>query len=643
MAIHSENNSAEVQTAGAPSFNPNPSRPIGQTVEAKQVNEAPWKFGDPRMTGPISYSQGSDNLLKLRDKMQDAFKDLNPSEIKAQVLVMDNQQISGIYYSSVILCMQMPNAKVNGVAFYTMLLASTREAPASKTETILGNTIEIKIVPGEAFDAVYVNQVTKVVADAFPNRQLFNVGGTIVPADFNAEDPNAIHRLVYNASSAVYAELRVRQPDFKDINLAAAKNDNNLQVNVVFGRETIENSASEPMRSDVDISFVAAQQGNTPDASLNNQARQASRFGKVVGFIDPVWAPVQVQQNYWGNFNPQMNAMMTQKYAARFVITHMESTQVPTLAAYLLLLLTTMPLGMNDTWYHTFYNASRFSDKKGGIDFTDIGALNIEANLPSAKHPNGNANGIGDRLDTRAKDFDQTAFGIYMKRLFRDGLVYSLDVPLCGPQTWYLEVFKAACDGNQDAYAHIVSAADYLTNGAFSQSFGANGTGRDIFAQRGDIIHLGYYEDSEGRKRDIRDIDHLAVVNAYGESDMNIVRTWSDSFLQLSRPVQMRLADRWKIISAITKNRAVLTGTAERVTFTDSFLQALSRAAQSAGLTVRTNVPSGSLQQIDRGVATFVNQALVPASFGAVFQQNGSPVGNGYTNYGTKQWGRYSY
>lgn len=641
-------------TPAAPSFNPQPQAAMQQPPQqpqqpaapvmpaAAQPQSQPWKFGDMGMMGPISASLGSDSLMKLREKVTEVFKDVQSPELQIRVLALDTQQSNlGLYYSCVVLAMQMPKASNSGVAFYTMVLAGSREAPSNKTENILGQTYEITVTPGEAFDNVYVQRVTEAMRDAFPQSQLYNVGGTMVPADFNMDDTVAVHRLCYNASSAVFAELKMRQPDFQDINLAAARNDNNLQVSVNFSRDTIENAVGEPMRADVCVQFKTAHTSTNPNESLNNQARRNDSFGQVLGFIDPVWAPVQPQGNAWGMWqNPQMMMQASQKYAARFVITHMESNKVPTLPAYLLLLLSALPVGMNSTWFHAFYNQNRF-DKSSKIDFTDVGALNIEANLPTPKHPAGNPNNRGDRLDTRAKDFTPEAFGNYMMRLFREGLYFSLDVPLAGPQTWYMEVFRAASEGNQEAIHAIVGACDQLTNGAFSQAFNQPGQARQIFVEQGNIIHMGYYEDSEGRKRDIRDIDHLAVLNVYGETDLNIVRQWSDSFLQTSRPLLQRLAERKNIIMAVTKNRAQITGMATRVTFAHNFLEALNRAAEMAGLHVKTSVPTTGLHAIDRGVASFVNQALVPANIGSVFYQAGSgPVG-GMTNYQTRQFSRY--
>lgn len=642
MPIRSEEEMAASNQAApqaAPSFSNE--IPAQQAPQAQPRQGNAWRFGDSRMTGPISYSQGSDDLIKLRDKIKEVFKEVNNEEMSFHVLALDNRQLSGIYYSSLVLCLNPGRNRGNCVPVYTMLLASTREAPNNKTESIMGQNVEIKVVPGEVFDNVYVDHVMRAAKEAFPGKVIVNVGGTVVPEYFDTEDSAAIQRLVANASTAVYAELILQQSDFVDLNLSASKNDNNLQVNVVFGRETIDNNVSEPMRSDVDVSFVTVATNTNQNESLNNQVRRADKFGKVTGFIEPVWAPVQAAQQGWAAYNPQMAMAMTQKYAARFVITHMESTQVPTLPSYLMLLITALPVGMANTWYHAFYNQARFIDKKGAVDLTDIGALNLEANLPTATHPNGNPNGIGDRVDTRSKDFTADKFGMYMSRMFREGLIYSLDVPLSGPQSWYLDVFKAANDGNINAIETIIGAANYLTGGVFGELFGSNKQRDMIFADQGSIIHLGYYEDAEGRKRDIRDIDHLAVLNTFGETDMSVVRKWSDSFLQINAPINMRLADRWNIIQAITKNRAVLTGIAERVTFTDRFLQALNTAAGNF-LSVRTNVPASGLgMQAERGVATFVNQALVPSNYSAVFHQGGGTILPGSGNYGTRQFTRW--
>ena len=80
----------------------------------------------------------------------------------------------------------------------------------------------------------------------------------------------------------------------------------------------------------------------------------------------------------------------------------------------------------------------------------------------------------------------------------------------------------------------------------------------------------------------------IAVNNAFGQTEMAHVRTYSDTYLQTNIALEKRLSDRWNIIQAITKNKAVCTGFAERVTFSEAFLTALNIAAGQAGLLTRS-------------------------------------------------------
>lgn len=626
-----------------------PQQPVTADPQAMAQNAAPaeqgkqnsWSFSDAPVIGPIAYSQGSDSLVKLKDKMVEIFKEANSSEMLFQPIVLDNRQVSGIYYSSVVLTLRMKFGNTESVAFYTMLLASTRENPNSKTENVLGQTIEVKVTPGEAYDDVYVQKVVDTVQEAFPGRRYHNAGGTMVPAEFDAEDLSAVRRLVANASTAVYAEIMNANGAMPDLNLATARHDSSLHVTLNFGRATVLDNASAPMRSDIDVNFVIRNTKVKTGDSLNSQVSRGDQLGKVIGFIEPVWAPVAASQAGWGAFNPQMAMMATQKYAARLVITNMETNQIPTLSGYLLLLLSALPVGISNNWYYAFYQQERFLDKKA-IDFTDVGALNIEANLPPAGQMMA-TEPYGKPIDTKSAEFTSEKYAAYMSRIFREGLFYSLDVPLCGPQTWYLEVFRAASEGNQGAVNAILRAADQLTNGNFSKQFNQGQNVGSIFVEGGNVVHLGYYEAADGSKRDIRDIDHLAVLN-YSPTDPTIARRWSDSFLQTSRPIYLRLADRWNIIQAVTKNRAVLTGVATRVTFSQTFLNCLSNAAAAAGLNVITETPASALSNnIERGVAGFVGQALMSGTGANVFHQGGFPTASGaYTAFGTRQYTRWN-
>jgi hypothetical protein len=123
---------------------------------------------------------------------------------------------------------------------------------------------------------------------------------------------------------------------------------------------------------------------------------------------------------------------------------------------------------------------------------------------------------------------------------------------------------------------------------------------------------LGTWTDRAGNKRDIRDIDHVAVCNLAGERNPQTIRDWSDTFLRKQYPLVQRLAARKRIISALTGETAVFTGFAQRVTFSRQFIDALTMGVRDTGLPVRVNTPlSGSDFNDQRAVAGFAQSALV--------------------------------
>ena len=103
---------------------------IGATAAAPSVAgipTVPWTFGSRRLNGVISYSLGSEMLSKLRTKIDDIFKTNNDPDIQVGTLLLDNSQVEGIYYSSVILTMQSKTKARFGVAYYILMLAGSNE------------------------------------------------------------------------------------------------------------------------------------------------------------------------------------------------------------------------------------------------------------------------------------------------------------------------------------------------------------------------------------------------------------------------------------------------------------------------------------------------------------------------------------
>lgn len=343
------------------------------------------------------------------------------------------------------------------------------------------------------------------------------------------------------------------------------------------------------------IDFSAAPVNQT--VNQQQSVERVSQIASVRGFLDLVWDPIQPTQNIYQVYNAQQQ-QSNQRYAVRFVMTSMESTKLLTIPAQLLALMPALSLRENNTWFQAFRPTSIAGNE---FDMHDIGAIGIECNFEN------NPSGYGIRIDTKKDSFKPEHLGQLITMAVRPGLMLSLDVSECGPDTPHNGVFAAAAENNARANEAIINAANHLTNGAFSKYFPANGR---VAVDEYNRIHLGHYEDRQGIKRDLRNADYLAILNMIGEKDPVVARDWSDTFARTNFPLNQRLAARKRILMGLFNN-VVITGFARRVTFEPAFIEALVKGCQEAGLVVRAVSPYADSGNYERAISPFASQSLM--------------------------------
>ena len=598
-----------------------------QATAGKLPSRRYWMTNDPSQTGPFSNRKGLINLQDLKARVEEVYASKVPDDpdLTFFTIPMDNtgEMNGAIYYSALLFCMQarLSDNKNSPIIAYAVLLENSNVAPTPTNYNYNGINYEVPLTPDTALDDVFADRAKEYVSRKIKNAEVKFIGGCMLPTSFDSNNIDALDDLIFNSIAAVYTDLRTYFADGNtDVSIPALRESGDQFQSVErYTREPKFDLVGSPMRSDIEITTTTSnsrtkQQGGFH--SLNNLVAAVREFGKVNGYVDNVYDPVQIQQNM-GMWMQQPMMQPTQKYAARFVITSMESDRIMTPNAVMLMLISALILGDRNKWLESFYNATKSNVKEKGIDFKDVGAFNYEANLPSKANPNGNPNGIGDKVNTKSTDFSKAHYIEFMNKLFRPGLMYAIDVPLSGPQTWYLDIFRAAArEPGGESYQELLKQADFLTAGAFGERF-AQAANKEIFVgyneTAGSHIHLGYYTDKNGDRRDIRDIDYLAVLNAFGKDDpdLSTVRAFSDSYYQYTIPERVRLNNRWKIISAVTNESAVLTGMAERLTFNQEFLAALVGGAGYAGLII--NNPNNFLfsDTLQRATAGFAGQAVL--------------------------------
>lgn len=558
---------------------------------------------------PIGKSMGLENVNKLVEKLKEIYK-VSDKAFNMSVITLDSTNAPSSYFSLVLVC-ATPTGKEGSspetVSVYPMIVEGSAAPIAPIYENRNGQQIEVLRTSGQALDGVLAKMIEEVVRKSISAKTMSILPGMVIPRDFDIEDRTAVYWLALNAGFAVGTDLLSSDPNFIDVSLPTENTDSSLAVTIGFNKTQIHNAVGQPQRSDVLVNFgsVRRRQSNQAIQSVNSDARDIP-IAELSGFVDLVWNPT-VQQSTMGipTAMPAMGPGMqpTQKYNARLVITDVANQSVYTPSAVLLSVAMATTLHTDNNWMLAFRPQSSSSE----VDLFDIGAMNIEANIFGET----DKNGYGTPIDTKKASFSLENMGQYISSIVSPGLMISLDCPEAGPQSWYLSMFSLAERGNSAAYTAITHAANRLTGGRFQNHFPENAP---IFADLNNIVHMGYWTDRTGSRRDLRDVDTVYVANLVGARSPNLISEWQNTFLRQDIPLDQRLADRKRLILALTNETAVFEGFARRLTFSAVFMAALTRAAKETGFQFSINTPlSSSDMQSNRGVASFANSALLQA------------------------------
>jgi hypothetical protein len=623
MSIHSGNQSPAATNAT--------NVPPVQQAPAAQTGSSRWSFHSKGAfgKGPIGSVLGSEALTNLQVAMAEEYKN-SDERMKVTLIPIDNANEKA-HFSCLVVCLSSATNVKAGVAYHTLLVEASAPALTARNEVINQVNVEIFPTASDAYDADLINMIVDRVRAVYPNVPQFNASAAVIPRTFDIQNKSAVRALAANAGLACATELETRSEGFVDLDLSAFAGDSKLQVALSFSNEHHENPVGLPVRSDVSVNFISQQNKWTPNVSVNSGDR-AEHIGNVTGFVDLVWSPVaQATNMYAGSYQQPMygQSMMapTQQYTARFVITSMRSDFAFTAPFQLLSLVTAMAVGADANWMQAFRPVHVSSvGKKRRVNMHDIGAIGYEVNSEV------NTGGASKRIVTDSDTFRPEQLGQLLSAFVRPGMLMSMDIPEVGPESWYSGFISSASNNVREAYDALYHAAGKLTGGAFTKNFAY---GSPMFDDVGNRVHMGFYTDDNGIKKDIRDIDYLAVANLSGESAPATIRDWSDTFVRTNYPLPLRLSARKKMIMHALPD-AVFTGYANRVTFTANFLEALVLSCKQAGLDMFITTPmnSGDLNNA-RAVPSFINNTIVPMTTPVVFNQSGGSMqaGQSYANY----------
>lgn len=582
-----------------------------------------WGIFDIGNLGGINLNFTSEALMKLTENLTATYKSLDSVQgLDIRVVPIDRNKVTSLYYSSIAVCVSNGDGPVT---YHLVLIEDSNEPLQPRVETHGGRQIQIDRLASDVYDNDYQRIANGVLQAAFGGKELRPCSGQIVFKGFTLEDKTALRNLAINALKPPLMDVVSSAPDFVEMDLTKYLRDAKLSVNIDFNNTTTSTKtdyAEMPVRSPVSLKLIGTSNQRANSAQIN-AAEQTTVVSELGGYVDVVWAPNEVAVNPYLPVQQQV-----QKFAARFVMTNLENRLLMTIPSQLLALATSLSLRDSNNWFPAFMPKST-SGKE--VDITDVGALNIEANVENAKAQ------YGTRMNTKAATFTQQSLGAFLSMAVRPGLIYSLDVSMCGADTWYNEVFMAAAAGNASAQKAIIDAANTLTGGHFGRHW--NAADSAVFVND-DIIQLGFYINKDGQKRDIREIDYLAVLNLVGEKNPASGADWSQTYLNLNYPLVQRLDARRKMITELVRGDVRFTGYARRVTFTNVFLDTLITACRAAGLEMSIN---SNMLGIDYNAQrsawmNFGSSAVLPGST-QMFQMGGV----GQPAFANMQFGQRQY
>lgn len=559
----------------------------------------------------IAYQEAFNDVIKknFKENFEDKFK-LVPFEATPG---------TGNVYGAFLVCFQ---AQVKGhrhIAVYTLIIEeSGPDRLSNKTVPIGDRTVQVIVTPGDVFNNNFWNGIQshiKSISGAAVN--VHDAGVMVIPREMSASDTESVRKCIYNATQATFTVMDsiaggVEEPFTVDW---LKQDGGQTMARLEYNPGPAESATGEPIRSDCRVAL----QYKLPNTNINSFEESidlgiSETFTQLILSPPPLPAPGQVPE--------------TRSYVPQVVITKLDTAHdAITMELILLAMAQTTLLSSNMAWAGCFKPTGMVK----GRDIRDIGALGYQLSAMAAPDQ------PPVKIDTKRKDFDDRKLWEFIRDNIRDVLEYAIDIEEVGELTWLKHAFSAVAidPNNQDqnaaraaenAYQVIINAANNLTNGHFSKRF----PGGPITIYTGNRIHLGYYTDNNGVRRDIRDIDMIAMLNMAAPENMGDVWKFMETYDMVNVPSNIRMEDRANIIKSYVAS-AVFKGYARRYIINGAFLTALAQSCFDAGLVIR---PENLIQDFTgtgiRGVANAGQYGVQGGNLGGLFNFNagGPDYGN---------------
>lgn len=427
--------------------------------------------------------------------------------------------------------------------------------------------IQIESTAGDTYTETYWQILVGKLAKTFGTNAVFeDAHANIIASEVDLKDATAVRNILSAATTAVDNTLELfTNPNRFVITAAELKSDQQIRLTSAMDFNPTEALTSNglPVRSDIAITTSLV-----PVANMQNKDFTNPKLNLVTTdvYLDLAYVGNQSpMQMMGGQYNPYMNNAY-KTYAPRVVITNIDSQHTLSTEMLVMGIVNATLLSNQQAWIAGFRNKTTAS---GGPGIRNIAAVGYE--VP----------GLVDKPGL--VDLGAVSIPDLVNTVCHDQLIYSLDVPEIGDNSYIENIFIAAANGDIGAYNAIIAACNNITNNMFGQMWQS---GNAILVDDKCRIHNGYFY-FDNKAVDFREMDYLTILGLFGERNPENVAAYANTFRPDATTELQRLEERYRILQlAEGAGHMHLKGYSRRLTFTSQFIGALLGSFTHAGLTI---------------------------------------------------------
>lgn len=442
---------------------------------------------------------------------------------------------------------------------------------------LLQDQIECITTPQDIFTANYWERLVQCIRQQVGVKDIpvHLAGGYLLPWDIDVEDTVRIEQVLLNAVNRIDDAIG-RYIGEQPFSLSSFKSPNEqLAVDVHHSDQVVINSAGHPERADIMV---------TLKREVQNQNQQQNEFydsdntiNQIYGYVDLEYSPAPSVAIQYGQ-----QQVTPPPFQPVFVITGVRQApwiNASTMELFLYALSNAYRVTTGHQWARGFMPIPGKTRRE-----RDIGAIGY---LMASR----------EKAPTNSEQFSDEHFNLLMTSGVRQQLTFAIDLNVLGDNSHIDSVLLNLMSQAGAAHAtNIIRQActNLFGAGVFEQFFKFD---KPILNAYPSSILAGYYLDAQNERRDRRDFDVLAALNATKGNQMDFMN-WYRTVCDTNMDSEIRLKNRDSLDRQYLGNNLVTTGKMVRGLFNPDFVQALANAVAATGIGVNmanvNNIMGGS-------------------------------------------------